>query len=62
MSKPKKKFKETKLGIFLKDKAPTILNNVGSQVKAVLPEGVSRENKTDEELEQILLENINSQL
>ena len=29
MPKPKKKFKETKLGIFLKDKAPTILNNVG---------------------------------
>ena len=29
MSKPKKKFKETKLGIFLKDKAPTILNSVG---------------------------------
>ena len=29
MSKPKKKFKETKVGIFLKEKAPTILNTVG---------------------------------
>ena len=26
---PKKKFKETKVGIFLKEKAPTILNTVG---------------------------------
>lgn len=41
---------------------PTILNNVGSQVKAVLPEGIVRDNKTDDELEDILLENINSQL
>ena len=29
MSKPKKKFKETKVGIFLKEKAPAILNTVG---------------------------------
>jgi hypothetical protein len=29
MSKKKKKFKETKVGIFLKDKAPAILNTVG---------------------------------
>ncbi|MCP4160316.1 MAG: hypothetical protein GY760_09605 [Deltaproteobacteria bacterium] len=29
MSKPKKKFKETKVGIFLKEKAPTILDTVG---------------------------------
>jgi len=29
MSKPKKKFKETKLGVFLKTKAPNILNSVG---------------------------------
>jgi hypothetical protein len=29
MSKPKKKFKETKLGLFLKTKAPNILNSVG---------------------------------
>ena len=29
MSRPKKKFKETKVGIFLKEKAPTILNTVG---------------------------------
>ena len=28
-TKPKKKFKETKVGIFLKEKAPTILNTVG---------------------------------
>ena len=29
MSKKKKKFKETKVGIFLKDKAPAILDTVG---------------------------------
>ena len=29
MSKPKKKFKETKVGKFLKEKAPGILNTVG---------------------------------
>ncbi len=29
MSKPKKKFKETKVGIFLKEKAPAILDTVG---------------------------------
>jgi len=29
MSKPKKKFKETKVGKFLKEKAPAILNTVG---------------------------------
>ena len=29
MSKPKKKFKETKVGVFLKEKAPNILNTVG---------------------------------
>ena len=29
MEKKKKKFKETKVGIFLKEKAPTILNTVG---------------------------------
>ena len=29
MSKPKKKFKETKVGKFLKEKAPNILNTVG---------------------------------
>jgi len=29
MSKPKKKFKETKVGIFLKEKAPKILDTVG---------------------------------
>ena len=29
MSKPKKKFRDTKVGIFLKEKAPTILDTVG---------------------------------
>ena len=29
MGKPKKKFKDTKLGVFLKTKAPKILNSVG---------------------------------
>jgi len=29
MSKKKKKFKETKVGVFLKEKAPNILNTVG---------------------------------
>ncbi len=29
MAKEKKKFKDTKVGIFLKEKAPTILNTVG---------------------------------
>ena len=29
MGKDKKKFKETKVGIFLKEKAPNILNTVG---------------------------------
>jgi len=29
MSKPKKKFKDTKVGKFLKEKAPALLNTVG---------------------------------
>lgn len=41
---------------------PTLLNNSGNNVVAGLPENVNRENKTDEELEEMVLENILNQL
>lgn len=41
---------------------PTLLNNSGNNVVAGLPEDVNRENKTDKELEEIVLENISKQL
>lgn len=41
---------------------PTLLNNSGNNVVAGLPENVNRENKTDEELEEMVLENISNQL
>ena len=41
---------------------PTLLSNSGNNVVAGLPEGVNREDKTDEELEEMVLENISKQL
>ena len=34
MPKEKKKFKDTKVGVFLKEKAPNILNSVGDILPA----------------------------